>query len=536
MKKPKRRTHPPTTKKSTEPNRSNVQKKSPPIQRKSPNKICLLLIGILIFSIIVRLYYFIGLHFSDAPSYVGYAQSVLDGTYKVKGDYPPHNRLFFIFPIALSIKLFGFSEWSVVLFTFICSVTAVLTTFFLGKLLFNPETGLLASFLLAVYPIDVLYSTQVMTEVPLSCFMALSVFFFLKYARGYTRPIYLVLCGVFVGISYMIREIALILGIYFLIYILKDLIKSRKIKYCYLYLFIGFCIVFLIEYLIYDYLSGDGFFRLKSLVRYFGKSNANYGRSGSEDVFSFYPLILLNQLAKPFYYGYSCWLVILSLAYFLLKKDENIHFVAVWLAAVYLYLDAGSMSLTEYILMAKRARYLAILTIPAVLIISRFLWIQLTKKNNVSRIFWFLVMMSLIITNLSVLETEVAGFRCGYRGNVVLRECDLKSIAEFLYDKPQKTLYVSDSFNILRVFLKNERYDIRNIDYVNNPKVLKDSYVVVNLTTKTVRDKRYLANLPSWRKDIPKEWILLKKIVNINPDNPTSTTQNYPVIYYVPPD
>ena len=48
--------------------------------------------------------------------------------------------------------------------------------FYFGKLLFNEKIGLIASFLLSFFPLDIVYATKLNSDLPSSFFMALGVY------------------------------------------------------------------------------------------------------------------------------------------------------------------------------------------------------------------------------------------------------------------------------------------------------------------------------------------------------------------------
>jgi len=75
-----------------------------------------------------------GLDWSDDVSYVDIANQILKGTYYPA--YPNTLRLLIIYPIAFFFKIFGISEFSGALFSFICSILSIVLIYYFGKKIF----------------------------------------------------------------------------------------------------------------------------------------------------------------------------------------------------------------------------------------------------------------------------------------------------------------------------------------------------------------------------------------------------------------
>ena len=90
--------------------------------------------------------------------------------------YPPFFHLFLI-PFSL---LFGFALDTGIIANSLYLTIAILSTYGIGKLLFNRSTGLLAGFLISCYPFIVNMSREYLISIMLTCMVTLAYFLFLK--------------------------------------------------------------------------------------------------------------------------------------------------------------------------------------------------------------------------------------------------------------------------------------------------------------------------------------------------------------------
>ncbi|MBU4341608.1 MAG: glycosyltransferase family 39 protein [Candidatus Altiarchaeota archaeon] len=260
-----------------------------------------ILLFILIFAIFLRLYFFVGFTTAvqDEGVYDGNARRAYDNisthfkylqrTYKDIENEEVANpisifplRSLNIYPVTVMYRLFGINDYSIVLWPLICSLLGIVVIYGIGKLILNERAGLVAALILSFFPYDVINATRLEVDVPMTFFMALSVFFFLKGERLYGRGLYYVNYGVYsaynritkifkigdkekhkdkdkikVGkssIYYLLSGIALGLGylckisaVFLLVFFFTYLIFKRRARKEYLYCVIGFLLIFSIE-------------------------------------------------------------------------------------------------------------------------------------------------------------------------------------------------------------------------------------------------------------------------------------------------
>ena len=469
----------------------------------------LLLFLIVLFGLVLRLAFFSGIGTSDDLAYTRYAIDVGEEI-DPESTLTLSTRLGIIYTTALSYKLFGINDFSSVLFVLLTSVGSIILVFYFGKLLFNGKVGLMAAFLLSFFPLDVVYSTKLLTDIPSAFFMALGVYLFLyaekkhklKYGLSYF------LSGISIGIGYFIRESALLIALFFIIYILY----KRKIKKEYFLVPLGILVIFVIEVFILLQVTGDPLFRTHTSQEYLIEAmviHDYFGRSDFPMSLFYYPYIILTSKLTSFFYVFIFIAIIYSIIY---KKKETYNMLF-WFLPLLLYLSFGSASFTQYIPFVAKTRYLSIITIPGMLLLAFFLTDKriIAKRVIMPLSLIILLTTSIIFVNLREDRNLLDGLRTTYP---YLETLD-KPI--FIDDRSVKALdYISGYNNLM---------DMRR--YPSDLSNIKDSYLVIN--------KEMIKNLKAANKSrvfppeihtTPTKWMVIKEI--------GKDDENKIVIYYVP--
>ena len=142
------------------------------------------LLSIIILSgIIIRLYFQIGHVFSDDAYYSYLSYSLLKGEFaKDYLGYPVFPlRIAFLGLTSVSMKIFGINESATLLFPFVFSIFNILLTYKIARLFTeNERVALFASFLIAFFPTDVIFSTIGFPDLINVFFINLGIYFLLK--------------------------------------------------------------------------------------------------------------------------------------------------------------------------------------------------------------------------------------------------------------------------------------------------------------------------------------------------------------------
>lgn len=329
----------------------------------------LLLGGIVLFALLLRLL-FLQIFYSpdDDVFYLRDAYLLAHGTFV--HDTWWSLRLGVIAPTALFIRLFGFHDWSVILYPLIVALLGIPLVFAFGEALFNRTVGLIAAFLLACFPEHIYYSTLVMADLPGAFWGSLAVYLAYQ-SRKVTTPSRGVLMGLASGgalaMSYLCWEVNMLFVPACCLAAAWD--KERR----WLLLRLGAILAVLAlvlagESLAYWKLVGDPLWRWTLAHR--GESHL-HARISLLAYLGRVPRLYLLPARRQFFL-YS-WMIVG--AFIILRrqfKQPPVLMIALWFLAFLLVIGYGVYSVhpLEALLDLDYVRYLDVVTFPAILLIS----------------------------------------------------------------------------------------------------------------------------------------------------------------------
>ena len=136
------------------------------------------LVAVIVTAAALRLSLFAGYGGFDDAEYARLAYQIANGNFSLK-EYggPPvfPLRVGIILPTSLSFRLFGLSEWSMVLYPLILSVLALPLIYICATCFFSHRAGLIAVALLAITPIELGSATKLLADMPAAFYAALGV-------------------------------------------------------------------------------------------------------------------------------------------------------------------------------------------------------------------------------------------------------------------------------------------------------------------------------------------------------------------------
>ncbi|MFH1720969.1 MAG: glycosyltransferase family 39 protein [Candidatus Altiarchaeota archaeon] len=522
---------------------------------------------VLLWSLVIRLVFFVGLNWSDDVGYVfdAYRSVVL-------WQYPAHNlaalRIGHIFPIGFFFKVFGVSTLTAVLFPFICSMGEIVIVYYLGGLLFDKKTGLIAAFLLSFYPLDVLYATWIMPDVPVSFVLGLSVFLTLVAEKKGLRVIWekkisspakkvkkeikldnylYFLSGLLVGWAYLMRISGLIGLLFFVPYFTFDFLKKRRLSVRPLLFVLGLLFVMNAESVFY-YLEErqiEDFYLRHTVITGFYHGETR----GINPDLSFYPSRMFNvdnnlkfEWNARYHreYGLFFYAIIPAFIYILVFYRRRAYPILLWITAFFSYLELGSMSLTEYVPIHHLPRYLTVISIPAMLILAYALGLNL-KSSSFG---WRKACVSLIV--LMLFSSSLFFLYHQHRFNQVITK-GVKDSYHYLKNQPVKRIYAdSGTAGALSFYFGFKRKDtILSINENVACSGIQDAYVVTD-SSKVWMDCRHFllegkdkidppscGGLPTCYYWPPREWELIASLPN--PQDVSIYQSGDTRIYYAPP-
>jgi len=464
-------------------------------------------IAILILALLLRIALFVGANFNDDMEYLFTARSLALGRLN---EYPIGSidslRLMIVFPMSVIFRFIGINEFSASLYFLLSSLGSVLLTYLAAERMFNRVTAIVAALFYATFPLDIAYSTQLVPSEPLTFFFLLSFYMFLR-AEKHNKPklkhktAFLLLSGVFLGFAYMCNIRAILFALLFPLLAIFDMIKEKSfvIKRAYIWILLGFIIIFIYESLVFYGAVGNPLWRLK--IYHQAEQTVNTNTS-----LQYYPRILfkirnVNFLFQEGNFGFFAYATICSFIWLLFKRDEKSYFMIIWLILTLLYLQFGVMTF-QLRAIAKWARYLVTLLPFSVIITARAL--KLLGKRTLSKMFIVCCILFLTASNIYFSIGSVNGY--------LLNTADFKATYDTLKELPEKKIYTdSGSHGYLMLYFKFKR-DIGVIEATKDVNEIKDAYVVINGSLGIVASSEMRARLPTYASDIPKYWSLVKEI------------------------
>jgi|GEM_PF-5771613 len=322
-----------------------------------------LCILILCFSCALDLFFYSGFYASDDASYVAGARRILeDGAFPRKPDLG-QIRLTIVGWNTLIAWLFGYKIPLIAGSYIVFHQVLNLLTFALARRMFGVVVGLFAMYFMATAPLAVTFSTAVLPDLPLSCFLVLSLLLFQQgydlIANGQSRRSLFMLfgAGLSVGFAYMAKEAALVaLPFYLVLWLYREKLREKQLAlFAGAAFFLGVLVIFLAEWAVLSHLTGHSYIRMGWTAGAddvtSGLREYHYGRYPQER------LEAVHQNLRPWFVNTRLDLFLLAAAVvypFLRGRGMSVWWLAVWF---FVYHTWGSTKFTEYLPPSLQPRY-----------------------------------------------------------------------------------------------------------------------------------------------------------------------------------
>ncbi len=224
------------------------------------DKYNLFFLGVLVLSIIIKIYYFILT--KNQPLWYDEAEYMSGGVHWAFGvpfEFSPQRPILFHFLIALLLKV-GLREITIkFILSTLPSILIIAFSYLLVKEMYDKRTALVTSFLFGVFWMTIFYAMRMMTDMLSLFFGILSFYLFWKAYVKDDKQYYLWIMGFVISLAFMVRLIGVLFGLtIFLFLIFADRLKILKNKHLWISLF--FVIVSLIPFLLwYNSYHGNAF-------------------------------------------------------------------------------------------------------------------------------------------------------------------------------------------------------------------------------------------------------------------------------------
>jgi len=188
----------------------------------------------------IRIYYFFTTInqavWWDEADYLNIARQWVFNT--PEWDINPLRPLLFPVMAAILFKL-NAAEWIIRLIPFLSSIASIILIYFIGKEMYNKETGLIAAFMLSFFWSFLFFSYRMLVDVPVAMLWLLGLFLFL---RGYhhEKKKMLWFSLPVVALAFLMKFTGGLLGLILIVYLLiTDKLKPLKNKNLWISLGLG---------------------------------------------------------------------------------------------------------------------------------------------------------------------------------------------------------------------------------------------------------------------------------------------------------
>jgi len=325
--------------------------------------------AVLLVALAYRVFGLTGDMYFDPIIYAQNAYNLLQGTFTLNTDSWYAHRLPVFFPIAPLYALFGVGAVTSRLWPLLLSLVQAALVIWLGRRLFDRTTAILAGVLIALTPLDAVFGSVLQPDTIMAAFLtAAAGFWIASLERDCRHPrAYPFLSGLCFALAVVTRENAAVL----LVFYLSSLLWQRPRARVLLDAALGGALVVVPLLAVYAVTTGDPFFRVRAVAEAYGAPIMQEGTR-----FGFYPSLLRH--IRHTVTGLGPALFALGILGSLLRPNRSRVLLLLWALPILLYLQFGSMSVTHYVPILKRERFLTPLTAPlALLTASVFLeWIS----------------------------------------------------------------------------------------------------------------------------------------------------------------
>jgi 4-amino-4-deoxy-L-arabinose transferase-like glycosyltransferase len=334
-----------------------------------------LLAVVVLLGLALRLAVFAGYVGIDDVTYISDAYRLAEGRWDVS-TYFGTARLGMTGTLAVLFYVFGPSLAAVVVQPLFWSLLAIPLAYVTGRVVFNDvRVALLAALFVAVYPLDVIYATQYFPDVGAATLMW-AAFLCFYVAEQKQHGGWHLAAGIALGVAYLHKETAL----FVLLPLALFLLYQRRWRRGYVWLGAGFVAVLLAEMIAYAILFSDPLYRFRALVP-IGTSTKPLSRASFDQIrpggLLFSPVVaLLTNQEYCFFYPVLAWAIVSLVR----RKDGASAPLLLFLLTVGLYTLYGPTSIRVYRHLRPLERYTLPLTVPGMLILSRWMWFCLRPK------------------------------------------------------------------------------------------------------------------------------------------------------------
>lgn len=443
------------------------------------NRYNLALFALIAFSVALRIYYFLLTQnqplWWDEAEYMVLAQKWIHGNSYV---LDPVRQV--LFPLILSMFLrISNSEFLPRLLIFLLSTSTVIGIYLIGKEMYDKKIGLLASFLMSVFYMNLFFSQRLLVDIPSLAFYIFSALFFYKYSKNNTKKD-LYIGAVIIGIGTLFKlTTAYFLFAMIIYFLFTEKMNIFKKKEAWIAALI-YCVV-LSPYIIWGYYEFHGFVLTQAAsvtapTNYITSTLSMINTYAVNFPFYIFSLDPSQNFSTPWFLAVIVILGVLIYYFYrlflgfdiLMKKDEKelkreFFVLLIFLAPIILVSIMISHYEDRYIINAFPAMFIIL----SVIIFNIFDYIK-NKKSKKSWAFIFLVIIILFFgyMGLKTADSSIKSKLTSYK--------EIRDAAYWIKDNslPTDTI-ISESANQMMYYSERDYYRF-NVNQTEMEKLIQD--------------------------------------------------------------
>jgi hypothetical protein len=319
------------------------------------------LLVILLLGLSLRLWAFTGIFGADDVAIANVAKDLLEHGFSVpEGHYA--QRLGLVFPLALIFKLFGTGDWQFAVLPMAASMGAIVLAYATGRLIISQQTGLIAAWLLAIFPLDIFNASMLFPDAIMGTCLALAYYLALR-AENATHPwLPAFVAGLLIGLGWLVKVEAPILLPVLAVYWFLNPARRWQIV---LFAGTGALLVLGAEGAIYYLLANDPLRGIHAAI--------NQGGGVLNVEYSATQLWIFPKawFVTAYDFGLHYYLLFAAMVWVILNKRKECYVLLAWVLMMLLWLEfGGNPFAAHYSVKSHLARYCLTITVPSVILIS----------------------------------------------------------------------------------------------------------------------------------------------------------------------
>ncbi len=414
-------------------------------------------------------------------------------------------RVGMTYTLFLAKKIFGIESSGYWIITILAEMISMILISLAIKSRFGVQPAILLIIIWSFYPLSYHQTTYYMPGSFQVFFISIAIYLILlnyKKRDGLKFYFSFFFAGISLGIGYLYKEDTAILV--FILIIAGLIVNTREYKAWFIF-GCGAGSVFFAESTTYFLVYNDAFIRIHSSMGQAASVSGEYSKIWSNDAY------IKSLFILPHKVGIYWWLLIPSIIYSL-KKSKSQSFLVTSVIIMFLWLQFGSGSFSEYEPLPKVPRYTVLLWPMMAVLIA--LWLSKLYQEN--KPIYVVLMLTLITT--SILSLLFFSIQAGERSrNAIsaarfIQNSKISEIYTDQYTKKLLTILGDDTVQYKVLYhanyseAKSDDVDLKVQMLVNN---LSDKYLLLDYQQSKIFTSSYGLKLPGIIQNPPSDWDLI---------------------------